>query len=203
MPGGRAVVVMRGEGSEIQGAVAEVAAVAAASEEQAADAVRAAVAAVRYEVLPNFVDDYRLGQAPATKPGESEWVGDAAGELARSAVKLRRRYGLPRVAHNCLEAHGHICEWRDADHLATWSSSQAVSAAATQFGEGMGIPASNVEVHTDYMGGGFGSKVNIDSWGIVCAKLAKKAGAPVRLMLERDAELSVAGDRPSAYADVV
>src|SRR5260370_723052 len=106
----------------------------------AGGAGRAAAAAVRCEVLCAFVDDYALAKAPATKPGESESVGDAAGELARSAVKLRRRYGLPRVAHNCLEAHGHICEWRDADHLVTWSSSQAVSAAATQFGEGMGIP---------------------------------------------------------------
>jgi len=202
MPGVKAVVVIQGEGSEIQWALDEVAAVAAASEEQAADAVRAAAAAVRYEVLPHFVDDYRLDQAPATKPGESQSVGDADGELARSAVRLRRRYGLPRVAHNCLEAHGHICEWQDAEHLATWSSSQAVSAAATQFGEGLGIPASNVEVHTEYMGGGFGSKFNIDSWGLVCAKLAKQAGAPVRLMLDRDAELTVAGDRPSAWADV-
>jgi xanthine dehydrogenase YagR molybdenum-binding subunit len=202
MPGVKAVLVIQGEGSEIQWALDEVAAVAATSEELAADAVRAAAAAVLYEVLPHFVDDYDLEKAPGTKPGESESVGDADEALARSPVKLRHRYGLPRVAHNCLEAHGHVCEWKDDDHLATWSSSQAVSAAATQFGEGLGIPASNVEVHTEYMGGGFGSKFNIDSWGIVCAKLAKKAGAPVRLMLDRDAELTVAGDRPSAWADV-
>jgi xanthine dehydrogenase YagR molybdenum-binding subunit len=202
MPGVKAVLVIQGEGAEIQWALDEVAAVAATSEELAADAVRAAAAAVSYEVLPHFVDDYHLDRAPATKPGESESVGDPDQALARSPVKLRRRYGLPRVAHNCLEAHGHVCEWRDADHLVTWSSSQAVSAAATQFGEGLEIPAGNVEVHTDYMGGGFGSKFNIDSWGIVCAKLARKVGAPVRLMLDRDAELTVAGDRPSAYADV-
>ncbi len=202
MPGVKAVLVIQGEGSEIQWALDEVAAVAAASEEQAADAVRAAAAGVRYEVLPHFVDDFQLEKAPATRPGESESVGDAAAEMARSAVRLRRRYGLPRVAHNCLEAHGHVCEWKDGDHLVTWSSSQAVSGAATQFAEGLGIPASNVEVHTEYMGGGFGSKFNIDSWGLVCAKLAKQAGAPVRLMLDRDAELTVAGDRPSAWADV-
>jgi xanthine dehydrogenase YagR molybdenum-binding subunit len=202
MPGVKAVEIVQGEGSEIQWALDEVAAIAATSEELAADAVRAAAAIARWEVLPHFVDDYHLEQAPATKAGASESVGDAEGEMARSAVRLRRRYGLPRVAHNCLEAHGHICEWKDADHLATWSSSQAVSAAATQFGEGLGIPASNVEVHTEYMGGGFGSKFNIDSWGLVCARLAKKAGAPVRLMLDRDAELAVAGDRPSTWADV-
>jgi xanthine dehydrogenase YagR molybdenum-binding subunit len=202
MPGVRAVVVIQGEGSELQWALDEVAAIAATSEELADDAVRAAAAAVRYEMLPHFVEGYRIDQAPKTRPGESESVGDADGEMSRAAVKVKGRYGLPLVAHNCLEAHGHICEWKDGDHLVTWSSSQAVSAAGTQFAEGLGIPASQVEVHTEYMGGGFGSKFNIDSWGLVCAKLARQAGAPVRLMLERDAELTVAGDRPSAYADV-
>src|SRR5258708_2523391 len=102
MPGVKAVVVIQGEGSEIQWALDEVAAVAATSEELAGDAVRAAAAAVRYEVLPHFVDDYALDRAPATKPGESESVGDADGELARSAVKLRRRYGLPPLAPHVL-----------------------------------------------------------------------------------------------------
>jgi xanthine dehydrogenase YagR molybdenum-binding subunit len=202
MPGVKAVEVIQGEGSEIQWALDEVVAVAAVTEEQATDAVRAAATAARWEVLPHFVDDYQIEHAPATRPGESQSVGDAAGAMARSAVRLKRRYGLPRVAHNCLEAHGHVCEWKDGDHLVAWSSSQAVSAAGTQFAEGLGIPASNVEVHTEYMGGGFGSKFNIDRWGLVCAKLAKKAGAPVRLMLDRDAELAVAGDRPSTWADV-
>ncbi len=52
------------------------------------------------------------------------------------------------------------------------------------------------------MGGGFGSKFSPDRWGIECAELAREAGAPVKLMLERDAELTVAGDRPSAYAEI-
>jgi len=53
------------------------------------------------------------------------------------------------------------------------------------------------------MGGGFGSKFAPDRWGIAAAQLSKKAGGkPVRIMLERDAELKVAGARPSAFARV-
>jgi xanthine dehydrogenase YagR molybdenum-binding subunit len=52
------------------------------------------------------------------------------------------------------------------------------------------------------MGGGFGSKFSPDRWGIECAKLAKDAGKPVKLMLERDGELMVAGARPSHFAKV-
>lgn len=202
MPGVKAVEVIQDEGTEILWALDEIAAVAATHEELADDAVRAAAALVRYEVLQHFVDGYQIAKAPATRPGDSQVVGDADGEMARAEVRHKGRYGLPLVAHNCLEAHGHICEWTGDDHLTAWSSSQALSAAATQFAEGLKIPADNVAVHTEYMGGGFGSKFNIDSWGLVCARLAKQAGAPVRLMLDRDAELTVAGDRPSTYADI-
>ena len=52
------------------------------------------------------------------------------------------------------------------------------------------------------MGGGFGSKVFADAPIVIAARLAKDAGAPVRLMLERDEEHLDAGNRPSAFAHV-
>ncbi|MFI5104797.1 MAG: xanthine dehydrogenase family protein molybdopterin-binding subunit, partial [Terriglobales bacterium] len=60
-----------------------------------------------------------------------------------------------------------------------------------------------VRVHQDHVGGGFGSKFGADRWGIYTAQVSKKAGGkPVRVMLERDAELTLAGARPSAFARV-
>jgi xanthine dehydrogenase YagR molybdenum-binding subunit len=58
-------------------------------------------------------------------------------------------------------------------------------------------------VHQDHIGGGFGSKFSADRWGIYTAQVSKKAGGkPVRYMLERDAELTLAGCRPSIWARV-
>ena len=60
-----------------------------------------------------------------------------------------------------------------------------------------------MHVHQDHVGGGFGSKFGIDRWGAYTAQVSKKAGGkPVRVMLERDAELILAGCRPSAFAKV-
>ena len=82
-------------------------------------------------------------------------------------------------------------------------STQNVSGIAGQMAEPLKIPAANIRVHQDHVGGGFGSKFGPDRWGIITAKLSKKAGGkPVRMMLERDSELKVAGARPSAYARV-
>ena len=52
------------------------------------------------------------------------------------------------------------------------------------------------------MGGGFGSKFGPDIQGTVCAELARKARAPVKLMLDRAEEVTVGGIRPSVTGTV-
>ena len=200
MPGVKAVRVIQGPGSEIQWSLDDIVAVAATSEAAAEDAARAVV--VEYEVLPHFVKEEKIAEAPNVKPGQEEKVGDPDAALAAAAARVKGTYGLPIAAHNCMEAHGQIVEWTGPDALTAWCSTQAVAGVASQFAEGLSIPPTNVHVITDYMGGGYGSKFSVDRWGIECAKLAKQAGAPVRWMLERRAELATAGDRPSAYAEV-
>ncbi len=200
MPGVKAVYAIQKPGDEIQWSLDEIAAVAATSEALAEAALQAIK--VEYEVLPHFVTEEKLDGAPKVEPGKEELEGDPAGALAASEVRIKGSYFLPPVAHNCMEAHGQICHWTEPDHLTAWCSTQAVSGAASQFAEGLGIPASNVRVIADYVGGGFGSKFSVDRWGIVCARLAKLAGAPVKMMLDRHAELAVAGDRPSAFAEI-
>jgi len=202
-PGVRAVRVIQGVGSEIQWALDEVAVVAAVSEDVAEDALR--LIAVEYEVLPHFVTEEKPDQAPSSKPGEEELTGDPDAALAAASVHAKGTYGLPVIAHNCLEAHGQVCEWtgsKEKPEMTAWCSTQAVSGLPSQFAERIGIPAADVHVITQYMGGGFGSKFSADRWGIECAELAREAGAPVKLMLDRAAELTVAGDRPSAFAEI-
>ena len=58
-------------------------------------------------------------------------------------------------------------------------------------------------VHTDYMGGGFGSKFSADIWGKTAAQLSKKAGGrPVKMFLDRVQEHLAAGNRPSGSAHI-
>jgi xanthine dehydrogenase YagR molybdenum-binding subunit len=52
------------------------------------------------------------------------------------------------------------------------------------------------------MGGGFGSKFAAYTEGFAAVELAKKAGAPVKLMLDRAEEVTTAGNRPSVVAKV-
>ena len=68
--------------------------------------------------------------------------------------------------------------------------------------QGLGLDAAKVGVICNYVGGGFGSKFSAGEWGVACAELARKAGRPVRFMLDRATELKAAGTRPSGFAEV-
>jgi len=129
--------------------------------------------------------------------------GDPDKAMAEADVVSEGLYGASVIAHCCMEAHGSVTEWPDKDHVLTHISTQNVSGIAGQMADPLEIPAANIRIHQDHMGGGFGSKFAADRWDITAARLSKKAGGrPVRIMLERDAELEVAGARPSAYARV-
>src|SRR5216684_9184009 len=210
MPGVKAVHIVQDAGSEIHWAGDDVVVVAAVDEQTASDALRAIK--VEYQPLPFFVDDFTEpknvpeGTGPATSPykKESEQVkGEPDDAFRQAEVTSEGIYGCPVITHCCLESHGSISEWTDDDHLFARVSTQNVSGLAGQFAQALKIPAGNVHVHQDHVGGGFGSKFGIDRWGIYTAQVSKKAGGkPVRYMLERDAELLVAGARPSARARV-
>ena len=118
-------------------------------------------------------------------------------------VTVEGFYGLTPITHCCLESHGSVNEWEGDKNLLVHISTQAVSGVAAQMAGPLEIPAANIRVKQDHIGGGFGSKFGPDRWDITGARLSKKAGGkPVKIMLERDAELMVAGTRPSAYARV-
>ncbi|HEX6463094.1 MAG TPA: molybdopterin cofactor-binding domain-containing protein, partial [Vicinamibacterales bacterium] len=185
----------------------EVAAVAADTEEHAIDAARAVK--VQYEVLPAVinVDSALAGRAPEVftpgnvRQGQTQEAGDLDAGFKAAAFKLDQTYATPVITHVCMESHGTVCEW-DGDKLTAWVTTQGVNSARDNFASGLGIPQTNVRVICQYMGGGFGSKLQLGAEGIICAKLAKQAGVPVKLMLDRKEEHLVTGNRPSAAAHI-
>jgi xanthine dehydrogenase YagR molybdenum-binding subunit len=182
-----------------------IAAVAAETPEQAEDGIRAIK--VEYEVLEHFVDEADLKGAEGAgraKAPQEQTKGDVAAALEKAKVVHKGHYGIHTITHCCMEPHGSHCEWsQDGNEALTANlSTQNVSGTAGQFAGPLGVDASKVTVICNYIGGGFGSKFAAGEWSIAAARLAKEAGRPVRLMLDRATELKTAGQRPSGFADV-
>ena len=201
MPGVTAVRVISAAGTEIQWAGTEVAVVAAATESQAHDAARAIK--VDYEVLPHVVREEDLSKAGnRAKPSGEQITGDPDKAFAEAEVVSEGSYGIPVITHCCLEPHGQVIQWQ-GDKINYWPSTQAVSTIAGDLSKNIEVPATNIRVQMDYMGGGFGSKFPSDRWGSNAAHLSKASnGRPVKLFLDRATELTIAGVRPSAFANI-
>ncbi|MFL6214281.1 MAG: xanthine dehydrogenase family protein molybdopterin-binding subunit [Blastocatellia bacterium] len=201
MPGVKAVHIVQEPGTELFWAGASVAAVAAVDEATAEDAARAVK--VVYEVLPHLVDDKDLKRAgDNARPSAAQVTGDPDKAFAEAELTVEGFYGLPVITHCCLEPHGSVMEWEGEQSVLAHLSTQAVSGAPAQIARPLEIPAANVRCIQDHIGGGFGSKFSPDEWDITAARLSKKAGKPVKMFNERDAELMLAGARPSAYAKI-
>ncbi len=199
LPGVKAVNVIQGPGTEIQWAGDEIISVAAETEEIARDALK--LIDVKYEVLPHQLDGEKK-DAPDASAAQEQVAGDPDQGMTSADKVSEGYYGLELISHCCHESHGTVAYWEDDDHLVAYASTQGVSVLPGQFAEGLGIPAANARVICQNMGGGFGSKFSADRWGIECAKLARMTKRPVKLMLDRDTDLQVAGGRPSTYARI-
>jgi xanthine dehydrogenase YagR molybdenum-binding subunit len=206
-PGVKAALSVVEPGGKVMYQGDEVAAVAAATEEQARDALR--LIKVQYDVLPHIATEALAlrPDAPAVfeggniKEGNTDETGDLDAGFKAAAEIVEATYQTQVQTHVCLETHGSLCEW-DGDKLTAWVSTQAVHGTREGFAESLQIPQANVRVICEYMGGGFGSKFGPDVQGVVCAKLAKAAGAPVKLMLDRKEEHLAAGNRPSSVSKI-
>ncbi len=175
-----------------------VAAVAAETEEIAIEAAR--LVKVQYDQQEHQVVDSDLELAKDKT--NIKKTGDVESALADAdSITVKGTYGIPVITHCCLESHGQVTEVKDGE-LYVWPSTQNVSRYSDRLGDAVGIAQNKIRVECQHMGGGFGSKFNFDPWGSIGAILSKQSGRPVKLMLDRDLELMIAGNRPSAYANI-
>ncbi|HWV24729.1 MAG TPA: xanthine dehydrogenase family protein molybdopterin-binding subunit [Thermomicrobiales bacterium] len=190
----------------------EVAAVAAESEEIAADALDCI--RVTYEELPYVTDpDEALKPgAPELRP-EAEGEGNIAGEpkvyergdvtaaLKSAEVVVDSTYTTQTALHNCLEPHGCTASW-EGDHLTLWDSTQSIFTVRQMLATALGMPEGKVRVIKHHMGGGFGSKQIAWKQDVIAALLSREAGRPIQLMLDRESESLAVGNRPASRQHV-
>ncbi|MBM3811578.1 MAG: xanthine dehydrogenase family protein molybdopterin-binding subunit, partial [Acidimicrobiia bacterium] len=126
LAGVTAVRVAAPAGTEIQWTNAEIAFVAARTEEIARDAVRKIK--VEYEVLPHLVREDNLAKAGnRAKPAGEQVTGDPDAAFKQADVVHEAEYGIPVITHCCLEPHGSSVAW-SGDKIEFRPSTQNVSA---------------------------------------------------------------------------
>jgi xanthine dehydrogenase YagR molybdenum-binding subunit len=133
--------------------------------------------------------------------------GDVAKALKKAAFTHEASYATQVQTHSALETHGLVVRWDAKDKLTVWASTQGIFSVRDELAEIFTLPVANISVITDFLGGGFGAKFGASApgtrMGWIAGELARKAGAPVKLMCTRHEEHVCTGNRPDSHQQVV
>ncbi len=122
--------------------------------------------------------------------------------LKNAEVKIDATYTTPAVIHSMMEPHATTASW-NGDKLEVYDSTQAIFNTRNKLAKAFGIPPSNVRVITQFIGGGFGTKLSAWSGTVLAAMAAKEAKRPVKLVLSRQNIYGNTGNRPKTVQRMI
>jgi xanthine dehydrogenase molybdenum-binding subunit len=181
-----------------------VAAVAAQSEEIAAEAVR--LIRVEYEVLPAVFDPLEAMRDDAVQihPPFPNWVhaasvqhGDVDGAFAKADVVVEATYRTAPREHAPMEPEAGLA-YLDGEQLIVHAPHHHPFAAQIWLGEMLGIERDRVRVICPVMGGNFGHRGDFLHDGVI-ALLVWKTQRPVRIVYSREESILGSGKAHSYH----
>src|SRR5208283_1934752 len=116
---------------------------------------------------------------PNVLPGRSREQGNVDQAFGECAAVVEGFYTTSIQIHHPMETHGSTVSWTD-DGVTAWASTQAISAVRDNLAGALQLDHSRVRVLTEFMGGGFGSKLDNSLDCVLAARLSRQAKAPVR-----------------------
>jgi isoquinoline 1-oxidoreductase subunit beta len=123
--------------------------------------------------------------------------GDAESALAGAAKKIAAVYEVPYLSHLMMEPLNCVVDLR-ADSCEVWTGSQFQTVDRANAAKIAGLPNEKVQLHTTFLGGGFGRRANPQSDFVVEAVyVAKAAGAPVKVIWTREDDMQGGWYRPA------
>ncbi|MBD3677076.1 MAG: xanthine dehydrogenase family protein molybdopterin-binding subunit [Rhodobacteraceae bacterium] len=207
---------MAGEKALYDGhAVAAIAATSAAIARQAAKLIE-----VDYEVLPHVtdVDAAMAPGAPALHDGRSDETvpdgysanvmsrveyghGDIEAGLAKADRVLERSYKTAATHQGYIEPHACLATMGPDGQADLWCCTQGHYMVRNTCAALLGMDQGQLRVTASEIGGGFGGKTTVFIEPVALA-LARKAGRPVKIVMDRTEVLRATGPTASSSIDV-
>jgi isoquinoline 1-oxidoreductase subunit beta len=123
--------------------------------------------------------------------------GDANAALNTATKKIEAVYEVPYLSHLMMEPLNCVVDLR-ADSCEVWTGSQFQTVDRANAAKAAGLPNEKVQLHTTFLGGGFGRRANPQSDFVVEAVyVAKAAGAPVKVIWTREDDMQGGWYRPA------
>jgi len=123
--------------------------------------------------------------------------GNADAELAKAVKKVEAVYEVPYLSHAMMEPLNCAVDLRPGS-CEIWTGTQFQTIDRASAAKIAGLPEEKVQIHTTFLGGGFGRRANPQSDFVVEAvHVAKAAGAPVKVVWTREDDMQGGWYRPA------
>ena len=136
------------------------------------------------------------GQLPAGEPLDEWSFGDVEGNMAEAAFVLDETFVTQNLSHNSLESRTCMAYWQNGKcyvHGSTQSQTSALPSIARM----AGVEVDDLVYIAEYCGGGFGSKIGGYPLMGIAIQMARQAGRPVMLRVNRAEEVMLGSSRPA------
>jgi isoquinoline 1-oxidoreductase subunit beta len=137
----------------------------------------------------------RNGAAGAGRVARND--GDAAAAIKSAARVVRAEYQLPMLAHATLEPQNCTADVR-ADGADIYVPTQVQQIAQSAAAKAAGLDPKQVRVHTTFLGGGFGRRLEVD-FIPAAVEVSKALKKPVKLIWTREDDMTHDAYRPPAF----
>lgn len=117
-------------------------------------------------------------------------------------IQVEQTYIIPVETHNPMELHGIIADWKADDKLTVYAKTQGVKSTQNTLANTFKIPAANIQVNSEFVGGGFGMALRTWPLEIATVMASKQLKKPVKLVITRDQMFTMVGNRPAAHQKI-
>ncbi len=126
--------------------------------------------------------------------------GNADEAIAKAKYVVTRHYSTPQTDHAFMEPECAIADWRDGQ-MYLYTGSQSVYDEQHEVSRMLGLKPSDVHVHSNLVGGGFGGKEDM-SVQHHAALMSWKTGLPVKVKFSRQESLDIHVKRHAMEMDI-
>jgi xanthine dehydrogenase YagR molybdenum-binding subunit len=127
--------------------------------------------------------------------------GSAPG-WSNSNQMIEAEYNIKNEVHNPMEMHATIAHWTSDNSLKLYDKNQGVNNVQRTFAKLYNIPADNIYVMSEFVGGGFGSGLRVWPHSLAAVIGAKMVQRPLKLMLTRPQMFTMVGYRPASWQKI-
>lgn len=121
--------------------------------------------------------------------------GDVTAGLARADVTVDETYTTATMHNNPMEPHAAIAAWAPDGSLTVWDSTQGPSADRDLVAKVLGLPADQVRIISQHVGGGFGAKGTTRPHAVLAALAARAVKRPAKVAVTRQQMFDLTGYR--------